>query len=158
MNIKSFGALLGGLLLIASPELATVYDVNLTTTGAEVSGSITTDSTIGTLHQSDITDWNLLASVGASSFDLTNSNSIESLSPPSTNVLMATVSGLFFSFSGGGTLEFIHSDPSGTSAVAFYDGQPQILLNASGSGATINERTLLWRSASPQSQSSPPGQ
>jgi hypothetical protein len=74
------------------------YDVNRTVVLGSVTGTITTDGTIGTLAANDITSWNLtLNGPGASPFNITNLNSgIEVIGTD----LSADATNLYFDFSG----------------------------------------------------------
>jgi PEP-CTERM motif-containing protein len=51
------------------------YNISFTVGSGSVNGTIQTDGKIGALAATDITNWNLLLTEGATSFDLTPSNS-----------------------------------------------------------------------------------
>jgi hypothetical protein len=68
---------------------------------AALTGSITTDGTIGSLSAANVLSWNLMATVGPFSFDLTPANSFVSIGGSST-LLSATSTGLLlFNFGYG---------------------------------------------------------
>jgi len=73
-------ALLGATAVIAlagSAQAASIqYFVNITQGAASITGSITTDGTIGAIGAGNLTDWNLLLNDGSSSFNLTHGNSV----------------------------------------------------------------------------------
>src|SRR5580704_4409413 len=81
-----------------------IYNVSRTIGTGSVSGFIRTDGTIGTLGGADFTDWNLLLTVGANTFDLTGP-----LSGNDSSVFVsgldasATANDLLFNFSGPGS-------------------------------------------------------
>jgi hypothetical protein len=98
---------------------AIIYNVNRTVVLGSVTGTITTDGTIGTLATNDITSWNLtLNGPAASPFNLTNLNSgVEIIG----NDLSADATNLYFDFSGPSGLQWrlniSQAEPSLESAV-----------------------------------------
>jgi hypothetical protein len=124
MNLLNEGRSLGRFLMIALitanlgslAARADVYAIDTTITSSDptgnplqtdtVSGSITTDGTIGVLGAGNILSWNLEltdALNAANDIDLTNANS--SIVSFSGTALTATATGLFFDYSGTG--EFV---------------------------------------------------
>ncbi len=97
--------LLGVLLMGAALGIA--GNINFTISnavgGGSVSGTITTDGTIGVLSSTDIVDWNLLISDGTNNFDLkgplSGNNSALDLSGTD---LSETATQLLYNFSGSG--------------------------------------------------------
>ena len=77
------------------------YDVNQVVGSGSVTGTITTDGTLGLVGTGDIVDWDLTINDGlaSSEFVLTSANSQEEVA--SSSDLSATASQLFFNFSGG---------------------------------------------------------
>jgi len=104
MFAKSFAPLLAatimGCLCSISAADAGVFTVNRTAGAGTVTGTITTDGLLGVLATSDVTDWNLLLTVGASNFTLqgplSGNNSALLVSGSS---LSATATDLLFNFS-----------------------------------------------------------
>jgi L-fucose isomerase-like protein len=92
--------------LVAPPVLKAniTYEVNLTVGAGSMTGSITTDGTIGALGTGDIVGWNLTLNDGTSIADLTTSNSV-------TNVigtdLTGSLSAILFNFSAGDESQFV---------------------------------------------------
>lgn len=86
------------------PAAATVYMVNVTAAHATAIGSITTDGTLGTLAQSNITDWTLDLNDGISTFTLSGTANSQRLLIGSG--LTASATGLFFDFSGNSVMLF----------------------------------------------------
>jgi hypothetical protein len=98
-----------------------IYDVNRTVELGSVTGTITTDGTIGTLATNNIASWNLtLNGPGASPFNLTNLNSGVQVTG---NDLSATATNLSFNFSGpSGFLLFqLGAPPFGNSQSYYCD-------------------------------------
>jgi len=122
MTFKRAGVLFAFLLAGAVACSASItYNVDLTIGIGSVTGSITTDGTIGTLSNAtgSITDWTLLLNDGAGTFTLNGPLSAghnSSWAAPSSNVT-ATLSGLFFDFSFSGYLLF--ESASGADFVCF---------------------------------------
>ena len=75
---------------------AIVYNVNQTVQTGGVTGTITTDGTIGSIGSGNITAWNLILSGGAATFNLTNGNSGVFVTVPSH--VTATAQNLFFDY------------------------------------------------------------
>ena len=77
------------------------YDVSRTVGTGSVTGFIETDGNVGTLSISDILDWNLVLTVGASTLDLkgplSGNNSVDSNSSVLTD-LTSTSTNLLFNF------------------------------------------------------------
>jgi hypothetical protein len=96
-----------------------IYNVNRTVVLGSVTGTITTDGTIGTLATNDITSWNLtLNGPTASPFTLTNLNSgVEIIG----NDLSADATNLYFDFSGpSGFLLFQSGAPPFGNSQPYY--------------------------------------
>jgi hypothetical protein len=83
-----------------SPAAATTYNINDGTASLGVTGTITTDGTIGVLSAANIADWNLLLNNGSSTADLTGplSGNNSSIFVSIGNDLSASATGLFFDF------------------------------------------------------------
>jgi hypothetical protein len=78
-----------------------MYTVNQTVGLGSVTGSITTDGTIGTLSSSDVVGWNLTLNDGhGDMFDLTTANSLVTCNSCVEGDLTASSSALMFNFSG----------------------------------------------------------
>jgi hypothetical protein len=90
------------------------YSVNESVGAGSVTGTITTDGTIGVLGSSDIVDWNLVVNDGSgSAFDLTGGNSQDDVYGID---LTATSGQLSYDFSAGaGAGYFIIQNPYVTS-------------------------------------------
>jgi hypothetical protein len=100
-----------------------IYNVNRTVVLGSVTGTITTDGTIGTLATNDITSWNLtLNGPTAPPFNLTNLNSgVEIIG----NDLSADATNLYFDFSGpSGFLLFQSGAPPFGNSQAYYCAAP----------------------------------
>jgi hypothetical protein len=67
---------------------------------ASLTGSITTDGTMGSLSTANVLSWNLLVTVGPFSFDITPANSVLRIGGSPT-LLTTTSTGLFFNFGYG---------------------------------------------------------
>jgi hypothetical protein len=96
-----------------------IYNVNRTILLGSVSGTITTDGTIGTLATNDITNWNLtLNGPGAFPFNITNLNSgVEVIG----NDLSADATNLTFNFSGpSGLFLFQYGAPPFGNSKPYY--------------------------------------
>jgi hypothetical protein len=96
-----------------------IYNVNRTVVLGSVTGTITTDGTVGTLATNDITSWNLtLNGPAASPFNLTNLNSgVEIIG----NDLSADATNLYFDFSGpSGLLLFQSGAPPFGNSQPYY--------------------------------------
>jgi hypothetical protein len=127
-----FASLALSLTFIAGSAFAdTVYSIDVSATTSDptgnpaqsdtVSGSITTDGTIGTLESSDIVTWNLdlidnLDS--ADDYDLTPANS--ALVEDTGNALSATASSLYFDYSGSGEFLIQANDPGAYSGYHYF--------------------------------------
>ena len=93
------------------------YNVSFTVGGGSVSGSIQTDGTIGPLAKANVKNWNLLVTDGATSFDLTPSDSnlqIDFSLPPDVPDpnFTATATTLSYDFSGTASDFVIFRNPS----------------------------------------------
>ncbi|MGY9047467.1 MAG: VPLPA-CTERM sorting domain-containing protein [Rhodobacterales bacterium] len=73
---RLFGGCALALRLTAAPAFATTYNVNLGIGAGSVQGTIETDGTVGTLSQSNITDWHLDLFDGTYSFTLIGNGSV----------------------------------------------------------------------------------
>lgn len=97
------------LMFMASPaELMadTVYSVNQTLGAGGVTGTITTDGTLGTLHSGNILDWNLTLNDGSHTSNLISSNSsfgqgLHDTVGPNNADLTAVGNNLLFNYSSG---------------------------------------------------------
>jgi PEP-CTERM motif len=92
MNAKIFALALA--LASAAPAAATVYNVNDVAGLTTITGTITTDGTLGVLDASNILAWNLTITYGTETAVLTGPPSITILD----NELSATASQLLFAF------------------------------------------------------------
>jgi hypothetical protein len=109
----------------------TVYPINLSVTTSNptgnpaqsdtITGSITTDGTIGTLASSNILGWNLNLFDNLNSaydYDLTPSNS--SLVEDTGSALSATSTGLYFDYSGAGEFLIQANAPGAYSGYHYF--------------------------------------
>ncbi len=123
-------AILGALaaMTLAASALAApiTYGVNQAIGAGSVTGTITTDGTLGTLSQADITGWSLLLSDGTNTFSLKSGSSAVYLQGSDVT---ADASHVYFDFSGAdsGVLAFQQNLFSGshyycnaTQAASFY--------------------------------------
>lgn len=181
-NWKRFLGVIAGTVLCVNvvtqkAGASTIYPINLTVTSSNptgnpaqsdtLSGSITTDGTIGTLAPADILGWNLNLTDNLNSaydFDLTTANS--SLVEDTGNALSATASGLYFNFSGNGEFLIQANNPgsfsgyhyfclstggaclAGESIVPDYIDVDGVVLT--GSAAPIGQQPLNSGSATPE--------
>lgn len=109
------------LVLATSPAVAAVYAVSQSGSGVSATGSITTDGTLGTLAQANITDWVFNLNDGSSTFTLNGASNSQLLY---SGGLSATATGLFFDFSGTGIALF--QNPATGSGINFicFTGSP----------------------------------
>ncbi len=121
------------LLFVGSANAAIIYDLDRTIGAGSVTGTITTDGTLGSLATSNFIDWELLISDGAGSFTLfgpgtaaANSNLLLTSSS-----FIATLTDLIFDFDAPGIALF--QNPSNGSGVNWWclDGT---LANCAGTG------------------------
>jgi hypothetical protein len=134
------GAALAGAVALcaATPSNANpiIYNVNLTIGTGSVTGTITTNGTIGLLARDDITDWNLTLSDGTHTQTLLNNpDSVENIRGTGVS---ATTTGLFFDLSStGNPSDFIFVDPG----VAFvcWNGT-----NGNCDSPTVNSASYLF--------------
>jgi hypothetical protein len=101
-----------------------IYNVNRTVLLGSITGSITTDGTIGTLATGNITNWNLtLSGPGASPFNITTLNSGVEVTG---NDLSADATNLYFNFSGpSGLLLFQSGAPPFGNSQPYYCDAPE---------------------------------
>ena len=110
-NILSL--VIGGLLGICGIATASpiTYSVSMTSGTATLTGSITTDGTIGTVNLSNITDWDFTSSAPAFSIPYFHPAPAPiCLNSPCT--FFATATTLEFDFSGAGRISFAITSPS----------------------------------------------
>jgi hypothetical protein len=109
-------------LMLSSQALAgpIVYTVNQSVGAGSVTGTITTDGTIGNLDVSNFVAWNLLLSIPGQSFALDQTNSVvlsyqSGFYGPANNDVTATAQNILFNFDGtdGGYLGFQQGPYSG---------------------------------------------
>lgn len=112
MQIKSLVAALtiAGLAAAASAAPLT-YDVARTIGGATVTGTITTDGTIGNLATTNITAWSLKFSFDSSSLDITQANSQFAVSG---SALTADIDSVDFDFAAASGFFLFQSPTFGT--------------------------------------------
>ncbi|KQS04445.1 hypothetical protein ASG11_09440 [Sphingomonas sp. Leaf357] len=101
---------------IALPASATTYVVSQTIGAGGVTGTITTDNTIGTISTANITAFNLTLNDGTTTFNLTNSNGQVLVAD---SALTATGSGLFFNYSAASGLALFQAPTIGSSVTYF---------------------------------------
>jgi hypothetical protein len=148
VGLVAIVALFGG-----SSVGATTYNISDGTASLGVTGTITTDGTIGVLSAANITDWNLLLNIGSSNADLTGplSGNNSSIFASIGNDLSASATGLFFNF--GDTSAFgVFSlrIPDGSASLASISllnqfvepGSPEITLFVTPSFGVIGEQGL----------------
>ncbi|MGB7409462.1 MAG: PEPxxWA-CTERM sorting domain-containing protein [Pontixanthobacter sp.] len=114
-------ALLGAIaapLLLATPAHAATFFVSQSGNGVSANGTITTDDTVGSLAEGNITDFQLDLDDGTGVFTLNGfANAGISISGSG---LTATATGLFFDFSGSGFALFQNPGPgSGINFLCF---------------------------------------
>jgi hypothetical protein len=118
-TMKPIGGIIASLLawiVLANPSAAIVYTIDRTIAAGSVSGSITTDGTIGVLAAANLTDWTLLLDNGTTTFNL-----LGPLSGANSEVTVdgtaftATVTALLFNFDATGfTNVLFQESPIGT--------------------------------------------
>jgi len=110
----------------------TVYHLDLTGGGASAIGTITTDSTIGTLSAPNILDWQILLTTGVQTFSLNGPSNSEYFVEGAG--LTATATGLFFNFGAADQSALIFENPvvgSGINFLCFNDTQGACSLDPS---------------------------
>ncbi|HEY2357324.1 MAG TPA: PEPxxWA-CTERM sorting domain-containing protein [Phenylobacterium sp.] len=122
MKTRTLAAALAALGLAASSAQATVYTVNDAVGAGGVTGSITTDGSLGILGSTAITDWNLTLNDGSSTFNLHGplSGANSQLDDNSGVALTATAAGLFFNFAGTASSFVLFQAPSIGSSINFW--------------------------------------
>ena len=117
-------------------DITYTVDETVGSTGL-VTGTITTNGDTGTLSQSDILSWNLVANDGTNTFDLTNSDSVAQTFGTD---LTATSSQLLFDFTSGpaGYLTFQNESVSDGSFVCYVS---EVLCGATFNGIGIEPVT-----------------
>jgi hypothetical protein len=94
LGVVACMALLG----VSQAVAATItYNVDIVSGSDSATGTITTDGTIGVLSTSNITDWNLLLTIGSSTADGLSSSPSSSFIVDG-NAFTASPTGLFFNF------------------------------------------------------------
>ena len=135
MKIRSALAVLlaAFIALAAGPALAnTVYNLDLASGDASAVGTITTDSTIGTLGNANILDWQIVLTTGPQTFSLNGHSNSEYFVEGSG--LTATATGLFFNFGAADQSALIFENPvvgSGINVLCFNDTQGACSLDPS---------------------------
>ena len=99
MTSKTAIAAIAATLALCLPAKAIVYNVNDAAGGLSITGTITTDGTLGFLQQQNITDWALTITHGSDFVLLNSGNSVERLLPSGLDFLSATSSELDFDYS-----------------------------------------------------------
>jgi hypothetical protein len=103
---------------LSRPSVAMTYDVSRAVGTGTVVGTIQTDGVIGTpLTSGDVTAWNLTLTIGALTTNLTNLNSGLTLAGSD---LTATLTGLFFNFSGSDGGYVLFQAPPGLNGKDYY--------------------------------------
>ena len=122
MKTRMLAAALAAIALAASSAQATVYTVNDGVGAGGVTGSITTDGSLGILGSTAITDWNLLLNDGSSIFNLHGplSGANSQLDDHSGIALTATAAGLFFNFASTAASYVLFQAPSIGSGADFW--------------------------------------
>jgi len=122
MKTLMLAAALAALGLAASSVQATVYTVNDTVGAGGVTGSITTDGSLGILGSTAITDWNLTLNDGSSTFNLHGplSGANSQLDDNSGLALTATAAGLFFNFASTAGSFVLFQAPAVGSGINFW--------------------------------------
>jgi hypothetical protein len=147
MKTKLLGFIACIALLGVSQAGATTYNVDEVSGTVSLTGTITTDGTIGVLSTSNLTDWNLLLAIGSTTSDLTGplSGNNSHLAIVGSD-LTATATGLFFNFGLTDSSYILFQNPSeasGTDEVCFDNvsascsGDPQLILLLLDNGAAI---------------------
>jgi hypothetical protein len=112
------------------------YTVNQTVGAGGVTGTITTDGTIGTLGATDIIGWNLLLNSGSSTITLTGPPSANSnVSNFGAELLTASATQLFYNF-GGSVGAFFFVGPGNASTWCLGTGNPCV--SPAGEGVRID--------------------
>ena len=99
---KLTGLGLAAMLSLPLAAQAAVFNINRTIGTGSVTGTVTTDGTLGTLTASNITGWNLSLAEGGDTFVLTTGNSGRLV----TGILSATATQLLFDFAQPGRVLF----------------------------------------------------
>ncbi|MEG3122996.1 PEPxxWA-CTERM sorting domain-containing protein [Sphingomonas sp. GB1N7] len=102
---------------IALPASATTYVISQTIGAGSVTGTITTDNTIGAIASTNITAFNLILNDGTATFNLTNSNGAVGIAG---SALTATATGLFYNFSAAGTNYALFQAPNLGSSINYF--------------------------------------
>ena len=118
MNIRSVLAALSIFLLASAASHAVVFNVDRTIGTGSVVGTVTTDGTIGVLTDANITAYTLTLDEGDAkgSFVITEANSDVRVSGDG---LTATLTQLFFNFSGSGDFA-LWENPTVSSGINFW--------------------------------------
>jgi hypothetical protein len=117
-----------GFAAVAARAAPITYSVSMTNGTATLTGSITTDGTIGTVDLSDITDWNFVSSSPAFDIPLFVTPAPSCIVGPCT--FFATATTLAFDFASGGHISFAISTPSNDIARVDFFGTPNSLVEA----------------------------
>jgi hypothetical protein len=124
---------------------STIYNVDLGSGGTSAKGTITTDSSLGTLSTANILDWHILLDTGTETFSLNGTSN--SYAQANGSGPTATASGLFFNFSKTDFSFLIFQDitGSGINYLCFNDAtgvcssNPSLVaVFATSSGATFS--------------------
>jgi hypothetical protein len=129
---------------VSQAEASTIYDVNDTAGSLSVTGTITTDGTIGVLGSGDILAWSLIISgSGTPTPAMTSSNT--NLLGLSESDLTATADALVFNYSGvdGGALIFATSGGPFLGFVGWIAPSPSCLLNHTSGCLYLEDKTSL---------------
>ncbi|MFC7049246.1 PEP-CTERM sorting domain-containing protein [Emcibacter nanhaiensis] len=106
--------------LMAETASATIYSVNRTIGAGGVTGTITTDGTLGALSAGNVTDWNLLLDDGSTTFNLLGNGSVGDNSDLliSGAAFIATATDLWFDFAAQGFALF--QNPTNGSGINWW--------------------------------------
>ena len=124
--------------LLASGAAATTYSVNLGVGPGGVTGSISTDGTLGILATGNITDWSLLLDDGTSTFLLDGAANSQVV--VFGDAFTATATGIYFDFSSTSPFAAVDfQNPTIGSSVNYF------CLNDAGGGCSGNPSAIGLR-------------
>ena len=127
---------------------ATTYNVNEAAGDVSLTGTITTDGAIGSLYTSNITDWNLLAAVGTTTFDFTgpvsgnNSTALVYYGNVPGGDLTATSTGLFFNFGDAAAVGYFFLGETGGISVVCFENATAVCTGTQGINLLLAEQTV----------------
>ena len=136
--------LAAGLLWFSSflaPASATVYNMDLESGSSSAIGTVTTNSTTGTLHGSNILGWDIVITDGSGSHELIGPG--QSVSVAGTS-LTATNTGLFFDFSadesGGANPQWLYFQTGGTGEFVCFNANQGACSGGDPSSVSLNTK------------------